>query len=316
MGLFIVKRDKTASSGSAGRRSVCRPVTAIIAAAITAMGVFLIAGCGGAGKEVPMRREPRDGESGSGFDGDACTVTVLFDNNRYTDGLTTSWGFSCVVQYGGETVLFDTGGSGSILLENMEALGIDPAGIDVVVLSHAHGDHVGGLGAFLEKNPEVSVFLPASFPADTKSAIRGYGADVVDVLEPCEIRRGLRSTGELGTAVREQSMVIETGEGLVIVTGCAHPGIVEIVSKAKELFGGDVLLVMGGFHLGGTNARRLGAIVSEFKRLGVAFAGPCHCSGDEARRLFSEAYGDKFIEVGVGKVIEVGDLCRQSGSAP
>jgi 7,8-dihydropterin-6-yl-methyl-4-(beta-D-ribofuranosyl)aminobenzene 5'-phosphate synthase len=92
------------------------------------------------------------------------SITVSYDNNPYKERLTAAWGFSCVIRGTEKTILFDTGGDGSILLANMEELGINPKEIDLVVLSHIHGDHVGGLSSFLEKNPEVVVYLPKSFP--------------------------------------------------------------------------------------------------------------------------------------------------------
>lgn len=95
---------------------------------------------------------------------------------------------------------------------------------------------------------------------------------------------------------------------MVVITGCAHPGIIKIVSKAKDLLNEDILLVMGGFHLTGESSNIIESIVSKFKELGVQYAGPCHCSGDVTRQLFGKEYEKNFIKVGVGKVIEIKDL--------
>lgn len=318
MGVVIDVRKFASRAGVAGwyRKTGRSPGLVLMIEVAIVVGVVLLPGCGGVHKEVPVERVPRKRESEPAVTVASPTVTVVFDNNRYKEGLTTSWGFSCLVTGMEKTILFDTGGSPSVLSANMDLLGIDPAGIDIVVLSHNHGDHVGGLGSVLEKNPGITVYLPASFPTDFKGAVRGYGAGVVEVSEPLRICEDVHSTGELGAAVREQSLVIETEKGLVVITGCAHPGIIEIVEKAKELFDDDVLLVMGGFHLGGVNVGRLESIVSGFQELGVACVGPCHCSGDEARRLFQQAYGDEYIDVGVGTVIDTGELSRQVGSVP
>jgi len=236
------------------------------------------------------------------------SITVSYDNNPYRERLTTAWGFSCVIRGTEKTILFDTGGDGSILLTNMEELGINPKEIDLVVLSHIHGDHVGGLPSFLEKNPEVVVYLPKSFPKGFKNGVKEYGAKTIEVHEPLKICEGVYSTGELGIWIKEQSLVIYTEKGLVVITGCAHPGIVKIVDKAKDLVKGDVLLVMGGFHLGGESKGEIENIVSSFRKLGVSYVGPCHCSGDAARQLFKEEYGENFINVGVGRVITMNDL--------
>lgn len=176
-------------------------VAALIIVVAVVAGVVLLPGCGGVEKEEAVQSAPQERESGPAVTRADPTITVVFDNNPYKEGLATSWGFSCVVGGTEKTILFDTGGEGSILSANMDALGIDPAEIDVVVLSHIHGDHVGGLGA-----------------------------------------------------------------------------------------------------------ASLEAIISRLKELGVEYVGPCHCSGDMARRLLGEAYGDKYMDVGVGRVIDVGDL--------
>lgn len=236
------------------------------------------------------------------------SITVSYDNNPYKERLTTAWGFSCIIRGIEKTILFDTGGDGSILLTNMEELGINPKEIDLVVLSHIHGDHVGGLYSFFEKNTEVVVYLPKSFPRGFKDKVKGYGTKIVEVQEPLKICEGVYSTGELGTWIKEQSLIIYTEKGLVVITGCAHPSIVKIVNKAKDLVKNDVLLVMGGFHLSGESKGEIENIVSSFRKLRVSYVGPCHCSGDAARQLFKEEYGENFINVGVGRVVTMNDL--------
>ena len=235
-------------------------------------------------------------------------ITVCYDNNPYKEKLITAWGFSCVIRGTEKIILFDTGGDGSILLTNLEELGINPKEIDLVVLSHIHGDHVGGLPSFLEKNSEVVVYLPKSFPKAFKDKVKEYGAKIVEVQESLKICQEVYSTGEMGTWIKEQSLVIYTEKGLIAITGCAHPGIIKIVDKAKDWGKGDVLLVMGGFHLGGESKGEIEKIVSSFRKLGVRYVGPCHCSGDAARQLFKEEYGENFIDVGVGRVITMNDL--------
>lgn len=236
------------------------------------------------------------------------TITVIFDNNPYEPDLTSSWGFSCLVEGCEKTILFDTGGDGDILSKNMEMLGVNPEDIDVIVLSHIHGDHTDGLPSVLVKNSDVTVYVLQTFPYSFKEDVKGYGADVVSVENPIRICENVYSTGLLSYPVDEQSLIIRTDKGLIVITGCAHPGIVRIVKKAKELFQEDVLFVMGGFHLGGTERSVIEGIVSDFRELGVMYAGPCHCSGDTARELFKQEYGENYIEIGVGKVIYVREL--------
>jgi len=138
--------------------------------------------------------------------------------------------------------------------------------------------------------------------------LKEYGAKIVEVQEPLKICEKVYSIGELGEWIKEQSLIIHTEKGLIVITGCAHPGIVKTINKAKDLFKNTVLLVMGGFHLGGESKGEIENIISSFRKLGVSYVGPCHCSGDTARRLFKEEYGKNFINVGVGRAITMNDL--------
>lgn len=232
------------------------------------------------------------------------SITVIYDNNPYTEGLATAWGFSCFIRGAQKTILFDTGGNGSILLANMKGLDINPEEIVVVVLSHIHGDHVGGLERFLERNKKVSVYLPKSFPRGFTENLRSSGIKIVEVHDTSRICDGVYTTGELGAAIKEQSLIVHTTQGIIVITGCAHPGIIRILKRAKDLIKDDILLVMGGFHLGGTSKGDLEKIILSFRTLGVKYVAPCHCSGDLARQMFKEEYRDGYIHVGVGRVIE------------
>ena len=173
-------------------------------------------------------------------------ITVVYDNNPYQEGLTTSWGFACVIKGAEETILFDTGGNSAVLLKNMRQLGIDPKKIDVVVLSHIHGDHVGGLNGFLQANTNVTVYLPATFPPGFKESLKRSGVKTVEVDDPARICKGIYSTGALGSWMKEQSLIVSTDRGVIVITGCAHPGIVDILQTVKELNADPILLVMGG----------------------------------------------------------------------
>ena len=248
------------------------------------------------------------------------TITVTYDNNPYKQELETEWGFAAFITGTEKTILFDTGG-GRVLLDNMEKLAIKPDRVDVVVLSHIHGDHTGGLSSFLEKNSNVIVYLPSVFPKKFKDNARNSGAKIIEVnpvrskasisngvKESLQICENVYSTGQLGKLIKEQSLIIRTDKGLVVITGCAHPGIVNIVNTAKELIKDDVLLVMGGFHLEWATKGRIEKIISTFKRLGVRYVGPCHCSGHKARSLFEKHFGDNYINIGAGKVITLADL--------
>ena len=231
------------------------------------------------------------------------TLTVIYDNNSYQENLKTGWGFSCLVQGTEKTILFDTGGDGLLLMRNLQKLAIDPRIVDIVVLSHIHGDHTGGLQSFLALNSDVTIYIPGSFPTSFTEEVKEYGAEVVEVEKSKKICRDVYSTGELGTWIKEHSLIIKTDKGSIVITGCAHPGIVQIVTVSKNLIKNNVFLVIGGFHLRNNSQSEVENIIYRLKNLGVRYVGPCHCTGDLARDLFKKEFGEYYIEVGVGKRI-------------
>lgn len=233
------------------------------------------------------------------------SLITFYDNYQSDPNLQTGHGFSCLVRFKGQTILFDTGADSPTLLSNMEKMGVDPQEIEIIVLSHIHGDHVNGLWGLLERNNEVKVYLPASFPDSFREKIKSYGASYQDVKGPIKLMEGVYSTGELDTFIKEQALIIKTSQGLVVLTGCAHPGVVNMVRKAKEFVGDEVYLVMGGFHLGGTPDSEIEEIIRDLEQLGVDKVGPCHCSGDRARQLFQTRFGENYIDNGVGKIIDI-----------
>ncbi|NJE26643.1 MBL fold metallo-hydrolase [Thermococcus sp. MV5] len=228
-------------------------------------------------------------------------IIIIYDNKALS-GFKGAWGFAALVKFKNYTILFDTGGDGEILLNNMKKLGIDPHSIQYVFLSHIHGDHTGGLWAVLRENPNVTVCFPGIFPGSFKEKVRSFGAKVVEIYEPKEILEDVYSTGVM-FPVGEQSLILKTSKGLVVVTGCSHPGVVKIVERAENITRDNVYLVVGGFHLFGTSEREVRAIATSFKKLGVQKVMPCHCTGSKAERIFAEEFGLDYIECGVGKAI-------------
>jgi 7,8-dihydropterin-6-yl-methyl-4-(beta-D-ribofuranosyl)aminobenzene 5'-phosphate synthase len=109
----------------------------------------------------------------------------------------------------------------------------------------------------------------------------------------------------MGHAPQEQALTLDTAQGLVILTGCAHPGIVAIVREAKRRHGRPIRLVMGGFHLLRQPERQIRAMIGELKALGVSQVAPSHCAGDRATALFRDAWSEDFLEGGCGAVIEL-----------
>jgi 7,8-dihydropterin-6-yl-methyl-4-(beta-D-ribofuranosyl)aminobenzene 5'-phosphate synthase len=240
-------------------------------------------------------------------------ITVVYDNTVYDSRLKAEWGFAALVEYGGHTLLFDTGGDGLTLLSNIAVLGFDPQTIKTVVLSHLHGDHTGGLVDLLEAGVRPTVYVPAAFPVSFKNEISAH-TELVPVSEPREILPGIHTTGPMdsmpiagsvASIFIEQGLVVETREGIVVITGCAHPGIVQMTRQAREIVPDEVALVMGGFHLLGQEQHSLEGTIAGFHDLGVRQVLPTHCTGESAIGMFADEYGADYIEGGVGCVVAV-----------
>lgn len=213
-------------------------------------------------------------------------VTIIYDNTVYKKGLEADWGFSCLVELPqpvDKKILFDAGANGKILLSNMKKLDIEPASIDEVFISHAHFDHTGGLSAFLNLNNNVIVYAPISF-----RGVRGV-KELIYISEPLKIHENVFSTGELQGI--EQSLVIKTEKGTVIIVGCSHSGISNILKSASQF--SKPYALIGGFHG-----------FSEFELVkDLEIICPTHCTQyiDDIKSLYPE----KYVAGGAGKIIEL-----------
>jgi len=234
-------------------------------------------------------------------------VTILYDNYVFAEGTKSDWGFSCLVEGFEKTILFDTGAKPEILMENISKLGIDLKEVDLIVLSHNHWDHTGGLSKVLEKNHNVTVYVPQSFPEDFVNGVKQTGATINRVAEPIELCKDVHLTGEIPGPVNEQSLILNTSKGLVVITGCSHPGIVKIVEKSSEILKKNVYMAFGGFHLMRCSDDNVKNIIGDFRKLGVTKCGATHCTGDKAIALFKSAFGENYVKMGTGKVIEIAE---------
>lgn len=207
-------------------------------------------------------------------------ITLIYDNGVYKKGLEADWGFSCLVEVENQPrILFDTGANGRILLDNMEKLDIKPESIDEVFISHDHWDHVGGIPDLLKVKPDLKIYVPESYTSK--------GNNLVRIKEPIEIHENMWSTGELSGI--EQSLVVKTNKGLVIIDGCSHPGVGDILRVASQF--GKVYALIGGLH-----GFREFALLNDLK-----LVCPCHCT--QFKSEIKSLYLDKCIDGGAGKVI-------------
>ena len=234
--------------------------------------------------------------------------TILYDNYLHKEGTRADWGFACLIEGTEKTILFDTGTQPQILMHNIDALGVDLNKVDQIVISHDHGDHTGGLSAVLEKNHELTVYFPISFPPSFKRGVEDSRARAQTVDKPIEICRNVYLTGELGDRIKEQSLFIDTAKGLIVVTGCSHPGIVDILKRCREIVDKPIRLVFGGFHLGDASEAEVQEIIAAFRSLKVERCGATHCTGDAQIAMFKQAFGDQYVPMGTGRVIEILDF--------
>lgn len=210
-------------------------------------------------------------------------IKILYDNTVFKSSLKSDWGFSCLVETHNKTILFDTGANGAILLKNMKKLNVNPLLIDEIFISHTHFDHIGGLSAFLNENNNVRIYVPVSL-----RGIRNT-KEIIYVNKAVKLHEDIFSTGELEHI--EQSLVVKTDKGLVLIVGCSHPKMENILKAASQF--GKIYAIIGGLH--GFNDFEL------FKDLQLIC--PTHCTQHIAE--IKSLYPEKYIEGGVGKIIEI-----------
>ncbi len=234
-------------------------------------------------------------------------IKILFDKGAVDDRFSTGWGFSCLVD---NEILFDTGEKPYFLLRNMDHMGIKPSDLKTVVISHDHWDHRGGLWGILKESSKLKIFACSHFSNKFKNRVRLFKAQLIEVDKFTQITNGIYTTGEIEgrfifRQIFEQALVLETEKGLTIITGCAHPRIINIIENVKRNISGNIYLVLGGFHLMGKREKTVRPIANEFKRLEVKKVAPGHCTGKTATKVFKEIYNDDFIEVKAGVIIDI-----------
>jgi len=230
-------------------------------------------------------------------------VTILYDNQSCSDPFQSGWGFSCLIN---DRILFDTGEAPEPLLHNMVQLNIRLEQIEAIIITHNHWDHTGGLWEMLRKRPGLKVFGCPGFGKDFEEKVTRMGGRFIPSLEFRKIESGIAVTGEIpgqykGQSMPEQAMILQSEKGLTVITGCSHPGIVQIVEIVKiHCPNKPVALVMGGFHLMSHSDSEIDTVITRLKALDVMSVGPTHCTGKEAKGKFREMFGKSYIEIGTG----------------
>ncbi|MDG6223465.1 MAG: MBL fold metallo-hydrolase [Candidatus Bathyarchaeota archaeon] len=241
------------------------------------------------------------------------------------------------------TVLMDTGASPEKLLSNITELNVNLESVDAVVLSHGHYDHTGGLIQLLENlrksvpvigyptvfEPKLSMMphlrlIGAPFKC---SDVETVGGVPLLASNPVKIAEGITTTGEVpritdfekvngfwtihqnkfinDVMLDDQSLVIDLeNKGLIVITGCAHSGIINTLKYAQKITGNNkIYAVVGGFHLIGASDEKIQKTITEIKNLHPTVVAPCHCTGKNVIKKFSEEFGDRFVSVHTGTVI-------------
>lgn len=270
------------------------------------------------------------------------TVTVLVDNYVAAPDLLGEHGLAMLVEAGGRRILFDTG-AGRALAENARTLGINLDRLDAVVLSHGHYDHTAGLAALPAESPPARIFLhPAALEPKYGRAARAIGVPqaarealgrvaprIVKTPSATEVAPGVWCTGEIprrqdspaetgffldpegrrpDLLVDDQALFIETRNGVVVLAGCAHAGVVNTLEAVCVLTGRRELLALaGGMHLRRASAAHLEACANAMGRRNVQTIAPCHCTGLAACAYLRARFHSLVWDVGAGAQLLFGD---------
>lgn len=225
-------------------------------------------------------------------------ITVLVDNNPAAS-LSSPWGVSMFIETDNVSVLFDAGPNPRALEENAETLGINLSTMcDLAVLSHEHWDHIDGFSHVASTNPHMTVCIPANMTQSSIDQLMNLGFDVKKYQDTAVLYPGIAIVGQLNGPPFEQALAINVQNiGLVLIVGCSHPGVENILAKAvRELDANDPYLVIGGFHLGSASESVISNTVESLIKMGVQKIYPIHCSGDRIRDFLlinhPDYYGD------------------------
>jgi 7,8-dihydropterin-6-yl-methyl-4-(beta-D-ribofuranosyl)aminobenzene 5'-phosphate synthase len=268
-------------------------------------------------------------------------VTILYDSFGKSPSMTMDWGFAALVEYGGKRILFDTGNNAEIFEHNVKAVGVDLRNLDFVVMSHRHGDHMGGLAYLLKVNPTVKIYAPKersgvygddqpsstwyrkdpSLPAEQRyysgappeiihmgEAWPGANFQLID--KNIEIVPGMYLialvSDKPGTLeLRELSLAIRTPDGLVLVVGCSHPGVERIVQEATAI-NPHINILFGGFHEiqePDPEVERIATVLHNQYRL--ERVAPGHCTGEPEFTALKKIFGHHYVYAGVGSVVDL-----------
>lgn len=228
------------------------------------------------------------------------SIIVVYNNMESENNLRCDWGYSAWIEFDDEIVLFDSGTKPEILQQNLNKLNLNPVKISTVAISHNHYDHIGGLESVLSKvKKNTNVYLPVDSDLNLKENFPDINIIVNTKYQ--KITENVWLTKVFQNNVQEQAMVIENDNKIIVITGCAHPGIVEMCASVKSNFPNKKLeLVTGGFHLRQSSNNEVVKISDQLKKLGVEKIAPSHCTGDNSIAVFKERWQENFLQLNLG----------------
>jgi len=269
-------------------------------------------------------------------------ITILYDAFGKEAAMTKDWGYAALVEINGKRILFDTGNDPAIFAKNVKTKGVDLTKLDFVVLSHRHTDHVGGVSYLLRANPKVKIYAPKDgmfgiFGGDVTSKfyrkdealpaeMRYYGATPPEIIKFGTVFPGaniqvIDKTTELAPGIplialvsdtpgtkemKELSLAINTADGIVLIVGCSHPGIENIVAEAAKI-NPHIHFIAGGFHLvtaEGPAIERIATTLHDTYK--VDYIAPGHCTGEPTFAALKKTFGDHYVYAGLGTTLILG----------
>jgi len=272
-------------------------------------------------------------------------ITVLYDAFGKDATMTKDWGYAALVEINGKRILFDTGDDPEILAKNVKAKAVDLTRLDFVVLSHRHGDHIGGLTYVLSVNPKVRIYAPKEgfgiFGSDLPSKfyrkdeslpaeMRYYngappeimrfgtvfpGANIQLIDKTTEVVPGITLIALVSDSpgtkeLKELSLVINTPDGIVLVVGCSHPGIETIVAEAAKI-NPHIHFIAGGFHLVVAQDAAIEKVATSLHdNYKVDYIAPGHCTGEPTFAAMQRMFGERYLYAGLGTTLNVSGNSR------
>lgn len=233
-------------------------------------------------------------------------ITGIVDNFKVHPLLKRDWGLSILIESEDKKILFDTGADYRIFEHNIKHLGLEKKLkiIDDLFLSHYHDDHTGGLDFVLENFQIKKTYIPSKFPENLIKKLEKK-TEVIICNKPTEIEKNIFSTGTFDESIPEHSIVLKTKKGLVVIAGCAHPKIENILNFSKKHFNEKLHAVIGGFHFYKLYEEKLFVRLDRIKKTGVEFLLPSHCTGIEAINVMNIEFKGRIMKFGAGTILEI-----------